>query len=195
MVSEDADEGDAIDSNGTLTINGGTIYAFAHPTSGDAGLDSEYGTYINGGTIIATGNMTDQISSDSKQKFLYVNFNKQISADTLIAIKDQDDKVITAFKTSRTIKTLLFSSADLDYKSYTVYTGGEIDGEETNGLYTKINSYSNGEETSVSEVQQTNQKNTNKKSKTILIVFIIEIVLLLILVPIYFIRNLKPKKA
>ncbi len=139
--------------------------------------------------------MTDQISSDSKQKFLYVNFNKQISADTLIAIKDQDDKVITAFKTSRTIKTLLFSSADLDYKSYTVYTGGEIDGEEKNGLYTKINSYSNGEETSVSEVQQTNQKNTNKKSKTILIVFIIEIVLLLILVPIYFIRNLKPKKA
>ena len=139
--------------------------------------------------------MTDQISSDSKQKFLYVNFNKQISADTLIAIKDQDDKVITAFKTSRTIKTLLFSSADLDYKSYTVYTGGEIDGEETNGLYTKINSYSNSEETSVSEVQQTSQKNTNKKSKTILIVFIIEIVLLLILVPIYLIRNLKPKKA
>ena len=139
--------------------------------------------------------MTDQISSDSKQKFLYVNFNKQISADTLIAIKDQDDKVITAFKTSRTIKTLLFSSADLDYKSYTVYTGGEIDGEETNGLYTKINSYSNSEETSVSEVQQSSQKNTNKKSKTILIVFIIEIVLLLILVPIYLIRNLKPKKA
>ncbi len=194
-VSEEADEGDAIDSNGTLTINGGTIYAFAHPNSGDAGLDSEYGIYINSGTVIATGNMADQVSSDSKEKFIYVNFNKQISADTLIAIKDQDDKVITAFKTSRTIKTLLFSSADLDYKSYTVYTGGEIDGEEKNGLYTKINSYSNGEETSVSEVQQTNQKNTNKKSKTILIVFIIEIVLLLILVPIYFIRNLKPKKA
>ncbi len=33
-----------------------------------------------------------------------------------------------------------------DYKSYKIYTGGTIDGEETNGLYTNINSYTGGEE-------------------------------------------------
>ena len=53
-VDTEADEGDAIDSNGKLIINGGTIYAFAHPSSADAGLDSVIGTYINGGTVIAT---------------------------------------------------------------------------------------------------------------------------------------------
>ncbi len=151
-VSTEADEGDAIDSNGTLTINGGTIYAFAHPSSPDAGLDSVGGTYINGGTVIATGNMADQISNESQQKFIFPSFSKQISADTLVVIKDQDDKVITAFKTGRNIQNLLYSSADLDYESYTVYTGGTIEGEETNGLYTTITSYTGGTETSYSNV-------------------------------------------
>ena len=144
-VNTDGDEGDAIDSNGTLTINGGTIYVFAHPSSQDAGLDSGNGTYINGGTVIATGNMVDQISNESKQDYLYASFN-QIDADTLIVIKDQDNNIIAAFKTGRTIQNLVYSDSNLNYESYKIYIGGEIDGEETNGLYTKINSYTGGEE-------------------------------------------------
>ena len=132
-VDTEADEGDAIDSNGKLIINGGTIYAFAHPSSADAGLDSVYGTYINGGTVIATGNMVDAISSESKQKFIYTSFN-QISADTLIVIKDQNNKVIMAFKTGRNIQNLLYSSANLNYSSYKIYTGGTIEGEEINTI-------------------------------------------------------------
>ena len=189
VVKESADEGDAIDSNGKLTINGGTIIAIAHPTSPDAGLDSGNGTYINGGTVLATGNMVDQISNDSKQNFIYLTFNNQISADTLITIKDQDDKVITAFKTSRTIKNLLYSSSDLNYESYKVYTGGTIDGEETNGLYTKVNSYTNGEETQVSSVNNkiNNKEEQDKKdiSKTFLILLIVEMILLIISISLY----------
>ena len=144
-VSADADEGDAIDSNGKLVIDGGAIYAFANPNSGDAGLDSVNGTYINGGTVIATGNMVDQISNDSQQNFIYASFNR-ITADTLIAIKNQSDKIITAFKTGRDIQNLVYSSPDLNYESYKLNTGGTIEGEETNGLYTVINSYTDGEE-------------------------------------------------
>ncbi len=66
-----------------------------------------------------------------------------------------------AFKTNRSIKTLLYSSKDLDYDSYKVYTGGEIDGEETNGLYTKINSYSGGDETSYSSVSSKTKTQTS----------------------------------
>ncbi len=135
-VDTEADEGDAIDSNGKLIINGGTIYAFAHPSSPDAGLDSVNGTYINGGQIIATGNMADAISSDSKQKFIYTNIN--VDKDTLVVIKNQDDEIKMAFKTNRSIKTLLYSSKDLDYDSYKVYTGGEKTGVEFTGLYTSI---------------------------------------------------------
>lgn len=47
-------EGDGIDSNGYIVINGGTLYAIANPAS-DEGLDSENGTFINGGTVVQLG--------------------------------------------------------------------------------------------------------------------------------------------
>ena len=194
-VNEDADEGDAIDSNGKLTINGGTIYAFAHSSSPDAGLDSGKGTYINGGTVIATGNMTDEISSDSKQDFIYVNLN-QIKEGDLVVIKDQDDEIITAFKTNRNIKTLLYSSPDLDYSSYKIYTGGEIEGEETNGLYTKITSYTNGTETTYNSVSSMKiDKDTNNISDKLLCALLIETGLLVGFTSILGINYYKKKKA
>lgn len=159
IVSDDGDEGDAIDSNGSLIINGGKIYAFAHSNSGDAGLDSDGGTYINGGTIIATGNMADRISSDSKQNYIYVNFGSKIEKDSLIIIRDQDNKIITAFRTSKDISTLFYSSDDLDYKSFKVYVGGDIDGDEVNGLYSNINSYEVGDEVSYSLVSSVRSRN------------------------------------
>ena len=179
-VSTDSDEGDAIDSNGKLIVNGGTIYAFAHPTSQDAGLDSGNGTYINGGTVVATGNMNDTISNDSKQDFIYVSFN-QLSADTLVVIKDQKDNIIMAFKTGRSISNLIYSSEDLDSDSYKLYAGGEIDGEETNGLYTKIDSYTGGEEISFNNGgngPRGMNNNRNNNNNYLLISLIIELVLL-----------------
>ena len=188
-VDPEADEGDAIDSNGKLIINGGTIYAFAHPSTQDAGLDSGGGTYINGGTVIATGNMMDAISRESKQDFIYASFSG-ISADTLIVIKDQDDNVIVAFKTGRSIQNLFYSSSNLEYESYKIYTGGTIDGEETNGLYTKINSYTDGEEITFNDASiGINKTKTNDISNNILKILIIEIVLLCIFIAIYIARN------
>ena len=209
-IDTEADEGDAIDSNGKLIINGGTIYAFAHPSSPDAGLDSISGTYINGGTVIATGNMVDEVSNESKQKFIYQTFST-IKADTLIAIKDQDDNIITAFKTGRNIQNLLYSSSDLNYTSYKMYTGGTIDGEETNGLYTKINSFEGGEEVSSNSANNRmgqfqgdmnfrredlgNDRN-NDFSSSILTVLLIEIVVLVaFLVIVFVIKNIKKSKS
>ena len=184
-VSIEADEGDAIDSNGKLVINGGTIYAFANPNSGDAGLDSVNGTYINGGTVIATGNMVDQISDDSKQNFIYASFNK-IPADTLIVIKDQDDAIITAFKTGRNIQNLVYSSPNLNYESYKLYTGGTIEGEETNGLYAVIDSYTGGEEiASNNSSSKRLSSDQNSISNVAFVALIIEIALLSIALVFY----------
>lgn len=140
---EDADEGDAIDSNGTLTINGGTIVALAHPGQ-DAGLDSENGTYINGGTIIATGDMLDPISNQSKQRFMTLSFSNKVSTDDLITLLNKDSKVIMAFKSDRTFTNLVYSSADLEDGAYYLYKGGEIAGDQTNGYYTNVSNYTKG---------------------------------------------------
>ncbi len=47
-------EGDGIDSNGYITVNGGESWIVASPYS-DNGMDSNNGTTINGGTVIALG--------------------------------------------------------------------------------------------------------------------------------------------
>ena len=69
--------------------------------------------------------MVDQIADASTQKYLYASFNTQIAADSTIVVKDQDGNVITTFTTDRTIKTLLYSSADLNYSSYKIYVNDE----------------------------------------------------------------------
>lgn len=176
IVNDEGDEGDAIDSNGKLTINGGIIYAFAHSDSQDSGLDSETGIYLNGGTVLSTGNMSDAIASDSKQNYLYVNFNSKIEKDTIIVIKDQDDNIITALKTSKDITTLLYSDEDLEYDSLKVYTGGTIEGDESDGVYTKVDSYTGGEEISFTTVNNTfEMKETSNISSTLLKVLLIEV--------------------
>lgn len=71
-------EGDGIDSNGYVTINGGEVYAVASPYS-DNGIDSEDGTTINGGTVVALGsNMGGSSYSvyiDGEQQYQESNTN------------------------------------------------------------------------------------------------------------------------
>ena len=142
MVSLNADEGDAIDSNGSLIINGGDIIALAKPGS-DAGLDSESGTIINGGTILATGDMLDNISNDSKQKFIVLSFNGSIVKDEVIALLDSNEKTLFTYKTDRNYKYLVYSDATLD-GTYSLYKDGTITGEDSDAygllkgvIYTK----------------------------------------------------------
>lgn len=143
IVSNDADEGDAIDSNGELIINGGNILAVAKPGS-DAGLDSEKGTYINGGTVIATGDMLDQISNESKQNFMTLQFQNKPQENTIITILDENDNVIMSYKTDRTYSYLVYSSKELVEGKYSVYKDGTVEGKETNGVYKNITKYTKG---------------------------------------------------
>lgn len=66
-------EGDGIDSNGYLVINGGTVVACANPAA-DAGLDSDLGSFVNGGTVVALGSTMDWAESDSGQVTMNLQF-------------------------------------------------------------------------------------------------------------------------
>lgn len=143
VVDLDADEGDAIDSNGGLTINGGTIIAIAHPGS-DAGLDSENGTYINGGTVIATGDMYDQVKSDSKQNFMALSFSDRVVKDDIITFVDSSNNVIFSYKSDRDFSNLVYSSSKLIDGDYSLYKNGIVTGNSINGFYNIVDSFSDG---------------------------------------------------
>lgn len=132
IVSLEADEGDAIDSNGTLTIDGGNIVALAKPGA-DAGLDSEKGTYINGGTIIATGNMFDAISSESKQNFLALSFSEAVDINDVIRFTNSDSQEIFVHETNRAYTNLVYSSSALVDGEYTLTKNDELMGYASTG--------------------------------------------------------------
>lgn len=132
VVSLSAEEGDAIDSNGSIIINNGNIIAISHPGS-DSGLDSNSGTQINGGTVISTGDMYDQISNDSKQNFMVLSFSHMVDDNDKILLKDSNDDLVFEYETDRSYSYLIYSSPDLIDGEYSLYNGDTLLGYSTNG--------------------------------------------------------------
>lgn len=86
-VTGETGEGDGIDSNGWLIVNGGNLYAAACGTSQDSGIDADKGIYINGGTVVATGNMLDEISVESQPYQAFMS-RGVLSGKTAYTVKD-----------------------------------------------------------------------------------------------------------
>lgn len=93
IVAGLGEEGDGIDSNGYLVINGGNVIVSANPKS-DGGLDSDCGSIINGGNIIALGSTMDWAEDDSKQVTLNLSFREPQDLKSSITIRDTADTTI-----------------------------------------------------------------------------------------------------
>ena len=138
------DEGDGIDSNGFLVINGGTVISMANPRS-DSGLDSDMGSYINGGTVVALGSTMDWAESDSDQVTMNLQFASSQDAGDAIVVCDESGNVVFAYDPSEdetaSDKTRNYLGAVLSCpnfevgQTYSVYVGGVVSGQETQGVY------------------------------------------------------------
>lgn len=104
------EEGDGIDSNGALIINGGTVIAMCSDDTPDGGIDADLGITINGGTVIAFGR-NGSITKDSKLNYISGRVDStQVVIDQLFEIQ-----------TPRKYSSVLFSSSDIDKNStYTI---------------------------------------------------------------------------
>ena len=144
IVAGLGDEGDGIDSNGFLVINGGTVISMANPRS-DSGLDSDMGSYINGGTVVALGSTMDWAESDSDQVTMNLQFASSQDAGDAIVVCDEDGNVVFAYDPSEdetaSGKTRSYLGAVLSCpnfevgQTYSVHVGGVVSGQETQGVY------------------------------------------------------------
>ena len=122
-VTGETGEGDGIDSNGYLVINGGTVTAVACSTSADAGIDSDLGIHINGGTVIATGHMLDQIQSGG-QNYAVFNFAQRQTGSETVVMKDASGAAILETMPQNSYSILIFSSPQLKAGTYTLWSDG-----------------------------------------------------------------------
>ncbi|MGM9602105.1 MAG: carbohydrate-binding domain-containing protein [Faecousia sp.] len=132
IVAGLGEEGDGIDSNGYLVINGGTVISAAKPAS-DSGLDSDLGSYIHGGTVIALGAAMDWAESDSRQVTMNLQFSRHQNG--AIRIVDTQGKEVFAFDPAldevlstnmRTYQGVILSCPDFQVgDSYEVFVGGQ----------------------------------------------------------------------
>ena len=123
-------------------INDGFIVSAASATSQDSGVDSDNGIYINGGTVLASGNMYDEVSEDSEQAFVALNFASSVEAGQMFALKNADGEIVTAFSAANDFQTLVYSSSELTDGDYTLYEISSADGVAVSGLYTEVTSVS-----------------------------------------------------
>ena len=114
-------EGDGIDSNGWLVINGGTVTAQACATSGDAGIDSDKGIYINSGNVMATGNMLDHIAGGN-QTYAVFNFASRQNGNTY-TLKNAQGKTIGEYTPANAFTYLIVAGEDLVAGDYTFWQG------------------------------------------------------------------------
>ena len=115
-------EGDGIDSNGWLVINGGTVTAQGCATSMDGGIDSDMGIYINGGTVIATGNMPDAIAGGNANYAVF-QFGRTVTANTQLTLRDASDAAVCSFKASNAFSYLVMGGDFLQLGDYTLWAG------------------------------------------------------------------------
>lgn len=139
QIFVDASGGDAVDSNGNVTITGGVTAVHGPQSSPEVGMDYNGNALISGGFIVISGtnsNMTEGFGSASAQRSMLLKTTQSIAANTIFHIQDSDGNELLTFKPKRSYYSIVFSSPEITAgTSYTVYTAGSSTGTNTNGLY------------------------------------------------------------
>ena len=120
-------DGDGIDSNGNLTVSGGTIFVSGPTNSGNGALDYNGSGVITGGTLIAAGasGMAENFSNGSTQCSVLVNFSSTVSAGSEICVYDSDGTLIASYTPEKNYQCAVISSPALAVgETCTVTAGG-----------------------------------------------------------------------
>jgi len=113
-------EGDGIDSNGWLVINGGSVTAQACSTSGDAGIDSDLGIYLNGGKVAASGHMLDRIAGGDQTYVVFQFADRQNDGSTYL-LKDAEGQTVWEYSPVNAFSYLIITGDELAPGDYTFW--------------------------------------------------------------------------
>ena len=122
QITGETGEGDGIDSNGWVVINGGSISAAACGASMDSGLDSDLGVHLNGGTVVASGTMLDQIA-ESRVNYAVFQFNNMQSGAQDFYLKSGSGETLFQCSPRNPFTYLVIASDQLNSDTCTFWCG------------------------------------------------------------------------
>lgn len=119
-------EGDGLDSNGDIQINGGEIIVYGPAKSGNAAIDYSGICEINGGVLLVTscGGMEQTGSEVSTQKMAQANWEEAILAGTQIEIQDESGMVLYSIKTVKECRYAAISAPELNNLMTVTFSAG-----------------------------------------------------------------------
>ena len=127
-------DGDSLDSNGSLTMTGGLVLVSGTPGNGNGALDYDTQGTITGGTIIAisTSGMAQSFGSESTQASVVANANG--NAGDLVSIVDAEGNVVMSYRSVNAFDWVLASGPSIENGAeYQIVVGGTNSDEDEYG--------------------------------------------------------------
>lgn len=123
--------GDGIDSNGNLYLNGGKITVFSQGVGGDnSPLDSDGSLVLNGATIFAAGtNPMHETPVQNEQK--YYEYTENVAAETIVNVNISNE-VVYSDEILRNSNYILYSSPDVTEDNTSITETDTLDACKSN---------------------------------------------------------------
>ncbi|MEA5257545.1 carbohydrate-binding domain-containing protein [Arcicella aquatica] len=141
VVTVSSTGGDPLDSNGSISMTGGTVVAQGPPSQPEVAIDYNGTFNISGGLLIASGpsasRMAQATSTTSAQNTVFVKLNSVQASGTLFTVQDASGNNLVTYAPARAAGYFVFSSPSLATNAtYKVLTGGSYaNGTNTGGYY------------------------------------------------------------
>ncbi len=139
--------GDGLDSNGSITMTGGTVIVNGPTDNGNGPLDYNGTFEMSGGFLIAAGSsgMAQAPSTESAQYSIAMTYSQAQKAGTLVHLEDSAGNTILTFAPEKQYQSVVISSPLLkNGGTYTLYSGGTSTGTKAEGGQYSDGTYQNG---------------------------------------------------
>ena len=134
-------QGDGVDANGWVKMDGGTLIVYGPTNGGNGSLDSDKGFLMNEGDLIAVGamGMVENPASNSQQCYISINLSENQKENTPIYVYDDKETLLYEVMPTKKYQSVIISLKAFEKgKTYVVKVGEQTYEATLNNIGTAL---------------------------------------------------------